>query len=99
MLTATLGTSSASRASDLPANRIMRSATHCRITNHRSLCLALLLLAVAAAATCVLAENINDLHPTGYVTDLAGVVSPETKTRLEALCTELQQKTEAQIAV
>jgi uncharacterized protein len=77
----------------------MRSATHCRITNHRSLRLALLLLAVAAAATCVLAENINDLHPTGYVTDLAGVVSPETKTRLEALCTELQQKTEAQIAV
>jgi uncharacterized protein len=56
-------------------------------------------IVLAFAALCTRAEQTKDIHPTGYVTDLAGVISPETKTRLEALCTELQQKTEAQIAV
>jgi uncharacterized protein len=56
-------------------------------------------IALALAVLCARAEQIKDIHPTGYVTDLAGVTSPETKSRLEALCTELQQKTEAQVAV
>jgi len=56
-------------------------------------------IVLAFAALCTRAEQTKDIHPTGYVTDLAGVISPETKTRLEALCTELQQKTEAQLAV
>jgi uncharacterized protein len=54
---------------------------------------------LAFAILCTRAEQSKDIQPTGYVTDLASVVSPETKARLEALCTELQQKTEAQIAV
>jgi uncharacterized protein len=54
---------------------------------------------LAFAILCTRAEQTKDIQPTGYVTDLASVVSPETKARLEALCTELQQKTEAQIAV
>lgn len=37
--------------------------------------------------------------PTGYVNDLAGVLSPEAKQSLEALCTEVDQKALAQIAV
>src|SRR5260370_175110 len=45
------------------------------------------------------AEDIKKIHPTGYVSDLAGVISPEAKTRLEALCTELEQKTGAQMAI
>jgi uncharacterized protein len=45
------------------------------------------------------AEDIKKIVPTGYVTDLAGVLSPETKTRLEALCTEVEQKTGAQMAI
>ena len=45
------------------------------------------------------AEKIADIHPQGYVTDLAGVVDEETKARIEALCTEVDQKTGAQIAV
>ena len=45
------------------------------------------------------AEDIKKLHPTGYVSDLAGVIRPEAKTRLEALCTELEQKTGAQMAI
>ena len=56
-------------------------------------------LLLALAALCLNAEQIKDIHPSGYVTDLAGVISSETKSRLEALCTELQQKTEAQLAV
>jgi uncharacterized protein len=45
------------------------------------------------------AEKIKDIHPTGYVTDLAHVINAETKTRLENLCTELEQKTGAQMAI
>jgi uncharacterized protein len=45
------------------------------------------------------AEKITDIHPTGYVTDLAGVINADTKVRLENLCTELEQKTGAQMAI
>jgi uncharacterized protein len=55
-----------------------------------------LLVAFALATS---AENIKDIHPTGYVTDLAGVIQADTKNRLENLCTELEQKTGAQIAI
>jgi uncharacterized protein len=39
------------------------------------------------------------IHPSGYVTDLAGVIAGDTKARLEALCHEVEQKAGAQIAV
>lgn len=45
------------------------------------------------------AEDIKGIHPTGYVTDLAGVIGSERTARLEALSTELEQKTRAQIAI
>jgi uncharacterized protein len=45
------------------------------------------------------AEKIADIRPHGYVTDLARVIDPATKTKLEMLCTEVEQKTGAQIAV
>lgn len=60
-----------------------------------SFSLALLCLAVLPA----FAEDIKNIRPTGYVTDLADVISPQTKSQLESLCTELQQKTGAQMAV
>jgi uncharacterized protein len=47
----------------------------------------------------VQAEKISDIRPQGYVTDLAQVINPDTKSKIEALCTEVQQKTGAQIAV
>jgi uncharacterized protein len=56
----------------------------------------LLLLQLVCAAA---AEDLKKIHPTGYVTDLAGAIAPETKSRLEALGTELQQKTGAQMAI
>jgi uncharacterized protein len=57
----------------------------------------LFLLSPHGSAT--LAEDLKKIHPTGYVTDLAGSIAPDTKARLEALCTELQQKTGAQMAI
>src|SRR5260370_18506958 len=45
------------------------------------------------------AEDIKKIQPTGYVSDLAGVINLEAKTRLEALCAEVEQKTGAQMAI
>jgi len=44
-------------------------------------------------------EDLKKIHPSGYVSDLAGVIAPEAKTRLEALCAEVEQKTGAQMAI
>ena len=60
-------------------------------------------LAVVAVLLCVLpvarAEKVADIQPSGYVIDLANVIQPETRARIAAMATELQQKTGAQIAV
>jgi uncharacterized protein len=45
------------------------------------------------------AEKLKDIHPTGYITDLAQVINVDAKIRLENLCTELEQKTGAQMAI
>ena len=60
------------------------------------LCAAHLVLCVAAVTR---ADDIKKIRPTGYVTDLAGILQSQTKTQLEALCTELEQKTGAQMAI
>jgi uncharacterized protein len=59
-------------------------------------CIAGLVLAVSGVTR---AEDVRQIHATGYVTDLAGVFQPQTKSQLEAMCTELEQKTGAQLAV
>ncbi len=58
-----------------------------------------LFVLVLLAAMAAHAETIADLHPSGYVNDFAGVLSPATRSRLEALCTEVDQQAHAQIAV
>jgi uncharacterized protein len=49
------------------------------------------------------AESVDQVaaqaKTSGYVTDLAGVLSQPTKDQLTALCTEVRQKAEAEIAV
>jgi uncharacterized protein len=71
-----------------------------RITARGFLLAPLLLAALSLIlAVPVRAESIASIHPQGYVTDLAGVVDEETTARIEALCTEVDQKTGAQIAV
>ena len=65
----------------------------------RSFTLASLSVLFLLAAIPALAEDPKNIHPSGYVTDLAGVITPDTKARLEALCREVEEKTGAQIAV
>jgi uncharacterized protein len=55
-------------------------------------------LLLFSASFCA-AEDVKKIHPTGYVSDLAGVIAPEARTRLEALCAEVEQKTGAQMAI
>ena len=57
-----------------------------------------LLLAILLAIPYAQAQSPN-LKATGYVNDFAGVISQSAKDQLTALCTEVQQKTQAQIAV
>ena len=45
------------------------------------------------------AEDVKQIRPTGYVTDLAEIIKPAAKEQLEALATELEQKTGAQMAI
>src|ERR1700674_1921887 len=47
----------------------------------------------------VLAEQVKDLKPQGYVNDFAGVISAPAKEKLAALCAEVDRKAGAQIAV
>ena len=54
---------------------------------------------VLAVSTVTPADDIKQIRATGYVTDLADVIQPRAKAQLEALCTELEQKTGAQMAV
>ncbi len=56
--------------------------------------LVVLLFSVAAAA-----ESVKQLKPTGYVNDFAGVLDASTKSQIEDLCTQVDQKAHAQIAL
>src|ERR1039458_218609 len=60
---------------------------------------ALLVVLLLAGCSVAWAEKIADIRPQGYVTDLAHVIDPATKAKLETLCAEVEQKTGAQIAV
>jgi uncharacterized protein len=54
---------------------------------------------IFALSTAVSAQKLEDLKPQGYVNDFANVLSPSAKNQLTALCKELDQKAQAQIAV
>ena len=58
-----------------------------------------LLAIVVSLALMAQAEKISSVRPQGYVTDLAGVINPATRQKIELLAAELEQKTGAQIAV
>jgi len=57
------------------------------------------LFVIAVLALPAWAEKIDDIRPQGYVTDLAGVINPATRQKIELLATEVEQKTGSQIAV
>ena len=50
-------------------------------------------------STGTFAQNLKDLKPQGYVNDFANVLSAGSKQKLTALCTEVDSKAGAQIAV
>lgn len=54
---------------------------------------------VACLPAITVAENPKSIRPAGYVTDLARVISEDAKSRLAALCFDLQHKTGAQMAI
>lgn len=58
-----------------------------------------LLLLLLGAANWAAAVPIASLHPTNYVNDFAGVLDAATQARLNALCHQVEQKAQAQIAV
>jgi uncharacterized protein len=66
----------------------------------RSLRLAFALALLLASAPAFHAERVQDLpKPTNYVSDLAGVLSPQTVQGLNALCAQVDRQAHAQIAV
>lgn len=62
-------------------------------------CIRLFSLSIILLCTLCSAEPIQSLKPTGYVDDFAAALNPDTKAKLEALATEIDQKANAQIAV
>ncbi|HYT07858.1 MAG TPA: TPM domain-containing protein [Rugosimonospora sp.] len=55
-----------------------------------------------SAASCrelAAAEKVEQLSPQGYVNDFAGVMDAESRQKITALCQELDQKADAQLAV
>ena len=64
---------------------------------HRAV--ALFLLSAFCVVPCGRAQAVKQLKPLGYVSDFANVLSQSTKFELTALCTEVDQKAHAQIAV
>jgi uncharacterized protein len=59
----------------------------------------ILILLVLRPSLSFAQDTVLPAKPTGYVTDLANVLSPQTRDQLTALCTEVDQKAHAQIAV
>ena len=76
-------------------SRIVLLSSMTRLRSSRLYAFLLLFFGVSAA----FADDINKISPTGFVTDLAGVIPSATRERLESLSTELQQKTGAQLAI
>jgi len=54
---------------------------------------------VLGAAAWIAAEPVASLRPSNYVNDFAGVLDAATQARLNALCQQVDQKAQAQIAV
>ena len=59
----------------------------------------LLTFVTLMAATITQAQAPTQYKPQGYVNDFASVLSPAARQQLTALCTEVDQKAQAQIAV
>src|SRR5437016_6110576 len=59
----------------------------------------LLLLAVLGLTCALQAEQVKQLKPTGYVDDFAGVLDAGSAQRITQICSQIEHKAQAQIAV
>ena len=82
----------------LPANRLRSRRRAAAAGPLRAAFLLLILIAAAPFASRAQTAQLPD-KPLGYVSDFANVLSPDAKAKLTALCTEVDQKAKAQIAV
>jgi uncharacterized protein len=84
----------------LPANRLRQAQRRPTAAPQFRAAFFFLILAIAAPFASRAQQNL-DLpdKPLGYVSDFANVLSPDAKAKLTALCTEVDQKAKAQIAV
>jgi uncharacterized protein len=83
----------------IPANRVSPRSVAPR-SIRIALVFLILIVAVPFASHAQTAQSpqLPD-KPLGYVSDFANVLSPDAKAKLTALCTEVDQKAKAQIAV
>jgi uncharacterized protein len=89
--------------SDLSRNRLSGTSPR-RSTRCSALIGAVLALFCAFSVRCQAypadaAQGPDQLKPQGYVNDFANVLSPSARDKLTQLCTEVDQKAQAQIAV
>jgi uncharacterized protein len=62
-------------------------------------CVLILFCSFLSVVCSARAQSPEQLKPQGYVNDFAGVLSQSARDQLTALCTELDQKAQAQIAI
>src|SRR5579862_5677062 len=74
----------------IPANRARPARA--------ALCFLILAIVLPFASRAQQNFQLPD-KPLGYVSDFANVLSPDAKAKLTSLCTEVEQKAKAQIAV
>jgi uncharacterized protein len=81
-----------------PYSRLAATSWH-RMKHIPLFRIALLPCLLVIGACLATAEDAKSIHPSGYVTDLAGVIATDAKGRLESLCNEVELKTGAQMAI
>lgn len=75
------------------------SSAQAASTNRFAASLLAVLLLVCVVPLLTLAQTSIPAKPTGYVNDFANILSQSARAQLTALCTEVDQKAKAQIAV
>lgn len=83
----------------MASDRPMPLSAPCRACYRYPIVLLGALLSALAAAAQTVDQVVPQAKAAGYVTDLAGVLSQSGRDKLTALCTEVDQKAQAQIAV
>jgi len=75
-----------------------RAVRHLRPKFTRYRCI-VVLVGIFCLPLITRAEKLKGLKPQGYVNDFAGVLNASTAQQISEICTEVDQKTQAQIAV